>query len=257
MLASRPCKRHSSMGRESFLAKVTWEDGWPVINAGIGKLCESMELPLEEYRFADEVSHHDHLHFYEDKLDDRLLGIHTRNESQYSLSARKGFLRLFTRKEKIEDKANVSYLGIRQKDYCFEVCTGFFFTPSGNESAGLVYYQNHENHLRMEIKNQDGVQVFCITEHIHGNDNVISVTENIEAGENLIEIILMAENQAAEVWIKTGSKKVLAADNINLLPYTTEEAGGFVGCTIGMYASANGNESSNYADFAWLSYDAV
>lgn len=257
MLASRPCKRHSSMGRESFLARVTWEDGWPVINAGIGKLCKSMELPLEEYRFADEASHHDHLHFYEDKLDDRLLGIHTRNKSQYSLSARKGFLRLFTRKEKIEDKANVSYLGIRQKDYCFEVCTGLYFIPSGNESAGLVYYQNHENHLRMEIKNQNGVQVFCITEHIHGKDNIISVIENIEAGENLIEIILMAENQEAAVWIKTGSKKVLAADNINLLPYTTEEAGGFVGCTIGMYASANGNDSSNYADFAWLSYDAV
>jgi len=255
MLASRPCKRHSSMGRESFLAKVTWEDGWPVINAGVGRLCESMELPFEECRFANEISHHDHLHFYDERLDDRLLGIHTRNGSQYSLSARKGFLRLFAKEEKIEDKTNASYLGIRQKDYCFEAGTGLEFTPSGNESAGLVYYQNHENHLRMEIKKKDNGKAFYVVEHIHGKDNVISVTEIRQDG--LAEIILRAENQTASVWIKTGSEKVLAAGNISLLPYTTEEAGGFVGCTIGMYASANGEKGSNYADFAWLLYDAV
>lgn len=255
MLASRPCKRHSSMGRESFLAKVTWENGWPVISAGVGRLCDSIELPFEEYRFAGEISHHDHMHFYDDKLDDRLLGIHTRNESQYSLKARKGFLRLFAGKGKIEDKTNSSYLGVRQKDYCFEACTGLEFTPSGNESAGLVYYQNHENHLRMEIKNKEGGRAFYVVEHIHGKDNVLSVTD-IEP-DGLAEIVLRAENQTASVWIKVCGKNMLAAENINLLPYTTEEAGGFVGCTIGMYASANGDDSSNYADFAWLLYDEV
>jgi len=254
MLASRPCKRHSSMGRESFLARVTWENGWPVINAGIGKLCESMELPFDEYRFANEISHHDHLHFYDNKLDDRLLGIHTRNESQYSLNARKGFLRLFAGKGKIEDKTNASYLGIRQKDYCFEASTGLEFTPSANECAGLVYYQNHENHLRMEIVKKGSSRIFNVVKHIHGHSTIISGTE---IGDGMAEIILRAENQRASVWIKTGGEQKLAAENINLFPFTTEEAGGFVGCTAGMYASANGEESSGYADFAWLLYDAI
>ena len=179
----------------------------------------------------------------------------TRNESQYSLNARKGFLRLFAGKGKIEDKTNASYLGIRQKDYCFEASTGLEFTPSANECAGLVYYQNHENHLRMEIKKKDDNKAFYVVEHIHGKDNVLAVTEIGQEG--FAEIVLRAENQTASVWIKTGSEKVLAAGNINLLPYTTEEAGGFVGCTIGMYASANGEDGNNYADFAWLSYDAM
>ena len=73
----------------------------------------------------------------------------------------------------------------------------------------------------------------------------------------MAEIILRAENQKASVYIKTEGEQKLAAENINLLPYTTEEAGGFVGCTAGMYASSNGENSSNYADFAWLSYDSV
>ncbi|MEF2849056.1 MAG: hypothetical protein U0O38_01860, partial [Agathobacter rectalis] len=32
----------------------------------------------------------------------------------------------------------------------------------------------------------------------------------------------------------------------------TEEAGGFVGCTVGMYASSNGSNSDNYADFSYI-----
>jgi hypothetical protein len=33
---------------------------------------------------------------------------------------------------------------------------------------------------------------------------------------------------------------------------TTEEAGGFVGCTVGMYASSNGSNSDNYAEFSYI-----
>ncbi len=253
MLASRPCRRHSSMGRESFLAKVIWEDGWPVINAGSGRLRKNEELPLRECRFGNEIGHHDHLHFYEEQLDDRMVGIHTRNETQYSLKAREGFLRLYARPEKIEDKTNASYLGLRQKDYCFEARTGLEFRPQGQESAGMVYYQNHKNHLRMEIKKKKDYRIFCVTEHIHGKDHVISETDISRTG--LVEIIFRAQNQMADVWVKSGSCAVSAAGNINLLPFTTEEAGGFVGCTIGMYASANGTTDSNYADFAWLTYD--
>ena len=36
---------------------------------------------------------------------------------------------------------------------------------------------------------------------------------------------------------------ICACDKVSLLAYTTEEAGGFVGCTIGMYASSHGTDS--------------
>ena len=129
------------------------------------------------------------------------------------------------------------------------------FVPQGDESAGLVYYQNHDNHLRMEIKNYNNETFFVVTAHIHGKDNVITRTQINNSG--LAEITMRAENQTAYIYIKTGGVQQLAAGNINLLSYTTEEAGGFVGCTIGMYASSNGSISNNYADFAWLSYDAI
>lgn len=254
MLASRQCGRHCSMGRETFLAEVVWENGWPVISQGTGRLLECMELPLAGHRFFNEHSHHDHFHFFGGELDDRILGIHTRGPQQYSLSAREGFLRLYARKENIQETAASSYLGIRQKDYSFLVSTGVEFKPQGEQSAGLVYYQNHENHLRMEIKKCPNGRRFIVTSHIHGTDCELAGLDIAQDG--LVEITMRAYNQEACIWIKSGGRQYLAAEGVDLLPYTTEEAGGFVGCTIGMYASANGGSSGGYADFAWLFYDA-
>lgn len=35
------------MGRETFLAKVVWQDGWPVIAAGTGHLEKTLEVPAK------------------------------------------------------------------------------------------------------------------------------------------------------------------------------------------------------------------
>lgn len=255
MLASRPCEKHSSMGRESFLAKVVWENGWPVINPGIGKLEDAVTLPFAEQHFLNEMSHNDTFTFYENKLDDRLMGIIEREKTQYSLDARYGFLRMPTMTNSICETVPTAYLGIRQKDYCFEVRTALEFTPHNTECAGLVYYQNHENHLRMVVRSTIQGRTFAIIAHVHGKDTQIATTTIPEEG--MVQVIFRAKNQKASVWACVGEKQILVAEEISLLAYTTEEAGGFVGCTIGMYASAEGEKSENYADFAYLTYQQV
>lgn len=52
-----------------------------------------------------------------------------------------------------------SYLGLRQKSYRFEAETG-----------GLVLYQNHENHLRMEIAKKQEQKVFRVVTCIKGTE---------------------------------------------------------------------------------------
>ena len=69
----------------------------------------------------------------------------------YSLKEKEGMLRLYHRKESIAEAAYCSYFGLRQKSYRFEAETG-----------GLVLYQNHENHLRMEIAKKQEQKVFRV-----------------------------------------------------------------------------------------------
>lgn len=252
MLASRPCKKHSSMGRETFLAKVIWENGWPVIAPQVGRLEDFVEIPLEEHRFANEVTSSDCIQFWENELDERLVGIEKRDEEIYSLSERKGMLRLYCRKEKISEKDYSSYLGLRQKSYRFEVETGIEFEPKAeNETAGVILYQNHENHLKFEIKQVEGKKVFEVNSYIHGEETKLSIVD-ISKWQGILKIIIQCHDQEARVWIGKEKNLKPVAEKIPLTAYTTEEAGGFVGCTVGMYASSNGKQSENYADFGWF-----
>ena len=258
MLASRPCEGHSSMGRETFLAKVTWENGWPVIAEGVGHLEDTLELPTKEYRFPEEVSStSDHISFWEKKPDKRLVSVEEICEENYSLSHRPGMLRLYTKKEKISDCNHCSYFGIRQKNYAFYAETGMEFEPKQEcETAGMVLYQNHENHLRMEIRKRADENYFVVTACIHGEERILTEKPAGE-GRQFFKIRMHCDRQKARIWLFRDGREMLIAEDISLLPYTTEEAGGFVGCTIGMYASANGQDSSNYADFAWFVQNAV
>lgn len=257
MLASRPCKKHSSMGRETFIAKTIWENEWPVIAPGIGHLEDTVDIPLEECRFIDEISENDFITFCEAKPDKRLVGIGKRNESFYSLKENPGVLRLYTNKEQITDLGTSAFLGLRQKGYEFTVKTAVRFIPqSDNETAGLVLFQNNENHLRAEITMEAGRLVFVVTTHIKGTDKKIAVADIMEYSitekNPLWNICMICKEQEASIWIGTAENSVKVAEKISLLPYTTEEAGGFVGCTVGMYASSNGSNSDNYAEFSYI-----
>ena len=255
MLASRPCEKHCSIGRETFLAKVVWEEGWPVINPGIGKLEDEVELPFEEHPFPTENQWSDQLHFWTDELDQRLVGITKRNEEIYSLSERPGYLRLYTRPERAEEMCYPSFLGLRQKDYSFKVNAGVDFKPANeNECGGVVLFQNHENHLTAEIVLKDGKKLLQIRRCVKGAEQI---TSSVETTSDLTTIELQVKHQKATAYLVENNNYKLVEADIDLLPYTTEEAGGFVGCTVGMYTSSNGKDSNNHCDFAWLTLEKI
>ena len=97
----------------------------------------------------------------------RMLALQKRKCMIYSLKEKEGMLRLYHRKESIAEAAYCSYFGLRQKSYRFEA-----------ETAGLVLYQNHENHLRMEIAKKQEQKVFRVVTCIKG-------TETKAAGKTL------------------------------------------------------------------------
>lgn len=48
VLGCRPVDGKTFLGRETFLAKVEWEDDWPVVNPGVGMLEKEICLPGEK-----------------------------------------------------------------------------------------------------------------------------------------------------------------------------------------------------------------
>lgn len=253
MLGVRKCQDHCNTGRETFLAKVTWQDGWPVVNEGIGKIELEGNTTLEEYKFEEKDTS---FHFYGNKLDDRFLRLRNPDESMYSLEAREGFLRLNLSKDTIKDLCSPSYIGIRQDSYEYVLTTMMEFEPKFNgESAGLAIIQNNQYNLRYEYTKNLDKNILRLVTTKDSNDEVIS---KIDIISKRLFLKIIGRNQKLDFYYSLdGEEYKELVKGVDSRFLSTETAGGFVGCTLGMFASSNGNESSNYADFLYLNYSRL
>ena len=151
LLAMRPYGGYFyNLGRETFLVPVRWEDGWPVVAAGSGRVESVGQAPnLPEHRWPS-LPVCDH-------FETQTLALHwnflrTPRDDFWSLSARPGYLRLQLRPERLTDQANPSFVGRRQQHMRFAARAALEFKPQHDyECAGLVLLQNNEFHFRFVI----------------------------------------------------------------------------------------------------------
>ena len=274
LLASRPCGQYTGLGRETFLARVTWEDGWPVVNDGVGILNEYQEVGLPEVCELPESSC---LSFYTKTLDPHFVTVRNPKPDMYQLPGN-GSLVLKTAPEMITEKRNASYLGIRQCSYHYTARTSFCFRPQGEEEAGMVLLQSEDASIRFVVmkSGQDTVlRVVCFGDRLNstaeqsaageaqsvGNAagqtsrlperfGEILAEKALTPGTELLTLAIMQEGQELTFWYALEDGRFeqlgLAADARFL---STEAAGGFVGNTVGMYTSSNHTASENHAEF--------
>lgn len=252
MLATRRVEGYGNTGRDTFLAKVSWENNWPVINQGIGKLEEFVELPGEpEYLMPEEFG----WHFYRDTLPVSFMTLRSAGTEIYSLTERKGSLRLFTCTNKLTEKETPAYVCIRQQGYSFCADTVLEFeSKKESEEAGMAIVCDESNHVRLVKKYREGLPYVSLVTCLSGKE-VVSAEQQIQEGK--LELRVVYHGLYADFYCRTKEKWNLVAAHVDMRKLSTEEAGGFTGCTIGMYASANGVESGNYADFQYFSYEEI
>lgn len=248
MLAVRPLEGYTTMGRETFLAKVVWEEGWPVVNPGVGMLTDEVAIELPEWTPASEQTGH-----YEfagmDRLGAEFLLLRNPAEDMYKLTGKA--LELKLQPETIKEKASPSYVAIRQQHHAFCATTKVNVAGlSGNECAGIVLMQSNEYNLRIEANCEIIKVILCEK----GADTVIGTLPAAEAFEEDGEsVVLQIEVKGLTASVIVGGTFL---GSISVSTLSTEVAGGFVGCTVGMYASANGMPDDKYAGFASFDYEA-
>jgi len=252
MLGSRPCKGYTHMGRETFLAKVMWENGWPVVNPGIGKLEDTVEIPLEPMDYF----HSDPVYTFDGTiLDPSMMMLRNAHTGLYSLQENPGHLRLYLNKATLKDIADPAYICVRQQHFDCQAAAALRFTGrKESECAGLVIVQSNEYHVRFE-KFFRGREAFLRVVCCEKLQDTIIAEEKIPSGKITLKII--KRGNRADFYYRFRDEYKDVARDVDVRCLSTEVAGGFTGCTIGMYASANGENSDNFADFSWFFYDVL
>lgn len=261
LLASRPYnngeqgeERYANLGRETFLVPVEWENDWPVVNVGKGL--------VEEIHLAPKLKQLDNIipqaceHFDEEELGHEWMTLRTPHTPFYSLKERKGYLRLMLKPEQLSDKANPSFLAVRQKHMNFIASCMMEFKPGQeNEVSGLVIVQSNKYHYRLEYAMEAPGSVIRLIRCEGGREEIIASSDYIRE-KVYMKIVARRQRLSFYYGDKLSSLNCLI-NNVDASILSTERAGGFVGNTIGLYASSRGIESTNYADFDWFEYMGI
>ena len=251
-LASRPYGGYfRNLGRETFLVPVRWEDGWPIVSPGTGKIESQYKKPLLPADEEIEIPKRDD--FDSSELSFIWNFLRTPREKFWSLTERPGYLRLRLRPEKVTEKRNPSLVGRRQQHIDFLAAAALEFNPAAEgEAAGITLVQSNAFNFRFEYILFEGRKMVRLVQCFDERETVIAQKEF--QGQSLcLKVSAVGQDYSFSFGAKNTELEILA-EKVDGRLLSTDVAGGFVGTYIGMFASSNGNTSSAHADFDWFEY---
>ncbi|OHB57583.1 MAG: hypothetical protein A2173_11200 [Planctomycetes bacterium RBG_13_44_8b] len=248
--------RFHHIGRETFLAPVTWnENGWPVVN-GNGTLELTLPAPkLTQHTFEEPPARDD---FGSDKLAVQWNLLRNPYDGDYSLTERPGFLRLHGSAITLNDQDSPAFVGRRQTDFNCVVSTLLIFDPnSENEEAGLVVRQNDKHHYEIGVTLRQGKRQVFFRKILKGK--IIEPVQYIDIDAGPVILSVKATPLSYEFYYQStsGDRKVLGtAQTKDLSVEAIGFADGmcFTGVYFGMYATGTGQKCKRPADFDWFEY---
>jgi alpha-N-arabinofuranosidase len=258
--------RYANLGRETFVARVAWEDGWPVVNPGVGRLEERTPIGLAPcpWPSADPVDHFDG-----PVLGPQWCTLRGPLGEAASLSARPGHLRLRLLPSTLAEPATPAFVGRRQQHHHFTASTSLDFAPmAAGEAAGLAVLQNPDNHLTALVaRDSAGHPSARLTERRAGRTRVVA---ELPLRDGPVRLTVRTRGQEYAFWCAQGTDAERELGAVDGRFLSSQAAGGFTGVFLGPYATLHAGADSGtagphpaglrrphrHADFDWFRYSA-
>ncbi len=274
MLGSRLIEgKAKNLGRETFICPVIWERDWPVFAPETGKVEWEYPAPkcLPWTPVTEEASY--------DDFDEKELGLpwsfigtpykkfYRIENSKLYLSCIKNRLNEEIRKVGWEPEYRkdtyASMVARRQRAVHQIASCEMHFMPRSQESAGLAVMQAMNHIYMVERAVSDGMQVvrvklstsdYEMPPYIPGFTSKTNETIVAAVPWDKPEIVLQFELDGEKFIIRYGTgkdslKELAVVDGTVINP---EKVGCMVGTMIGMYATGNGTDIDNEAEFGWF-----
>jgi len=249
LLASRPYGgRFRNLGRETFLVPVSWEDDWPVVNYGIGLVRETERAPNLVPTAGESCTCHDFGKAAAFPMN--MMFLRNPVTEDYALKSEEAESGLHMRlnKNAITELDTVSYYCIRQQHMNFRAHTHMRFRPEiENECAGLVVFQSHKYHYQFVLTMKGDTRVLRLIKHA-GDEVTVMAEHDCDsvADDAVFSLNVTAKGQDLSFGYRADDGSYIPVyENADARILSTDVAGGFVGTTIGMYASSNGAEAGD------------
>ena len=242
------------LGRETFLSAVDWSGDWPVVNPGYNSGRAEFFIKQEKQEVVS-VPLNQKDDFDENSLDLNWNFLRTPRTQWWSLSERKNYLRIYLRPERISELTNPSFVCRRQEQPDFSAVTKLEFNPaSDNEEAGLVVERDIKSYFRFSLGTEKGKPKVRLFQQYPENQNEEMLAENEVISGTIYIKISSSGVLYTFSYSRNGTDWIVLKENVDGRFLGANGLGRFTGTLIGMYASSNGHQSRNYADFDWFIY---
>lgn len=243
--------RYQHLGRETFLAPITWDaNGWPKVGTD-GIVREEFPRPnLPEHVWEKDP--------VRDDLDNAKLNLYwnyLRNPyaGDVSLTQRPGHLRLNGTKVNFTGNDSPAFVGRRQTAFDITASTKVNFNPvADNEEAGMVVRADDNNHYDLLITRRDGKRKVMMRQVLKDK---VTKANYIAVGEGEIVLRITATASEYKFWVLEEGKDARLVGTATTKDVSNESIGGFTGVFIGLYASGNGKANTHPADFDWFDFE--
>ena len=239
------------LGRETFLAPVTWEDAWPVVGCG--------------GRIALEMEGHDGLPpvgtapgSTRDVFDGKPLPLHWNvlcNPMDKAWSQADGRLVLRCGEAGLGTIEGQSWVGRRQQHFDFRASARLEFTPlNEHEEAGLVVFQNVAHHYEVAFARRDRECRLIVRRTI---GTLTAEVAAVPVPEGPLTLVIEGDETEYRFGYRADGMPPVFVAKGETRYLSTEVGGRFTGVYLAMYATANGQASGNVAAFEWFEYEAL
>jgi xylan 1,4-beta-xylosidase len=240
------------LGRETFLAPVTWsDDGWPVVNGGEPVSLEMKVEGLPAHPFPPAPTRDDF---------DGPLGLvwnHLRNpdRSRYTTSERVGWLSLTGTSTTLSEEASPTFVGRRQEHLSARIVTRIDFVPSGEgQEAGLTLYRHPLHHYDLALRGVDGGREVVLRQTVGPSLSVVNASARLREDEPVVLQVTATPTEYTFLWGTSEDRLYRLGTGVTRL-LSTEVAGGFVGTYAGLYAVDPTDSGESVARFDWFDYE--
>lgn len=249
--------RRSNMGRETHIAPVIWEREpydtkylWPVIAPETGKIERLNPQIFSTVTSQKSTSFKDD--FDKKALDLQWTFVRVPMSRMYELNNEQNEMRLYAHPNIISPRKRAHFMGIKQTESDFEFSARMRFSPKKNNvDVGLVLFQKDNNYIQYTIRKQQEKYVLQVSMKLP-NELVVrqeqiknytgTITLSVSSKENQYHYHYSIDNSESILFASTEAHHLLSK--------------GFTGAHLGVYATSNGQTTTDYVDIEWVNYQA-
>jgi alpha-N-arabinofuranosidase len=246
-LAFRQVASHHHLGRETYLTPLSWTStGWPLVpfdgTAQLENYTKTLPLrPFVERPAKDE--------FNANQLDLHWNFMRNPLPNSWSLTDRKGFLRINGKKGSLDSIYAAQFIGQRQQYFDADATTQLEFNPQkDNEEAGLSVYHRYEGHYDLFVRKKGNERELVLRYtlgKIHHTEKIVPLSKGP------VQLKVAANKTSFSFYYAQGGEfKLMGLADAKFISSETLQT--FTGVFLGMYATGNDHDSETPADFDWF-----